>query len=149
MVPRKLPASLIPLPLHRGGFGIRSQTESGEQTEIEMSTQNEAHGDEDQRRELTERELELALEEIVECVLDYGQWPQKGRAQFDLYDYLMEERDPSYAWEMYLCAISDNSQALENRIRRERASIEAMLTKHLQGSDMVSDLANQRASEDE
>ena len=29
MVPRKLPASLIPLPLHRGGLGIRSQSESG------------------------------------------------------------------------------------------------------------------------
>jgi len=114
-----------------------------------MSTQNEAHGDEDQRRELTERELELALEEIVECVLDYGQWPQKGRANFDLYDWLMENRDPSYAWEMYLCAVSDNSYAIENRIRRERASVEAMLTKHLQGSDIVSDLANQLAAEDE
>ena len=114
-----------------------------------MSTQNEAHGDEDQRRELTERELELALEEIVECVLDHGQWPYKGRAQFDLYDYLMEERYPSYAWEMYLCAISDNSGAIKNRIRRERASVEAMLTKHLQGSSIVSDLANERASEDE
>ena len=114
-----------------------------------MSTQNEAHGDEDTRRELTERELELALEEIVECVLEYGQWPKKGRAQFDLYDYLMEERDPSYAWEMYLCAISDNSEALENRIRRERASVEAILLTHLQGSDMVSDLASERASEDE
>ena len=114
-----------------------------------MSTQNEAHGDEDTRRELTERELELALEEIVECVLQYGQWPRKGRAQFDLYDWLMENRDPSYAWEMYLCAISDNSGAIENRIRRERASVEAMLTKHLQGSDIVSDLANQRAAEDE
>ena len=114
-----------------------------------MSTQNEAHGDEDTRRELTERELELALEEIVECVLQYGQWPQKGRAQFDLYDYLTEERDPSYAWETYLCAISDNSQALENRIRRERNAVEAMLIKHLTGSDMVSDLANKRASEEE
>ena len=115
---------------------------------MEMSTQNEAHGDEDQRRELTERELELALEEIVECVLQYGQWPKQGRANFDLYDWLMENRDPSYAWEMYLCSISDNSQALENRIRRERASVEAILLTHLQGSDMVQDLANERASED-
>ena len=114
-----------------------------------MSTQNEAHGDEDQRRELTERELELALEEIVECVLQYGQWPQKGRANFDLYDWLMENRDPSYAWEMYLCSISDNTQALESRIRRERASVEAILLTHLQGSDLVQDLANQRASEEE
>jgi len=149
MVPRQLPARLIPLPLHRGGLGIRSQSESGKYLEMEMSTQNEAHGDEDTRRELTERELELALEEIVECVLEYGQWPRKGRAQFDLYDYLMEERDPSYAWEMYLCAISDNTEALENRIRRERASVESILLTHLQGSDMVQDLANERASEEE
>jgi hypothetical protein len=114
-----------------------------------MSRQNEAHGDEDTRREVTERELELALEEIVECIFEYGQWPKQGRAQFDLYDYLMENRDPSYAWEMYLCSISDNSQDLENRIKRERASVEAMLIEHLQNSGMVSDLANQRASEDE
>ena len=131
-----------------------------------MSRQNEAHGGEDQRRELTERELELALEEIVETILEYGQWPKKGRAQFDLYDFLMENRDPSYAWEMYLCSISDNSQALENRIRRERDSVEAMLIMHLTGSDIVSDLeamlimhltgsdivsdlANERASEEE
>lgn len=113
-----------------------------------MSTQNEAHGDEDMR-DLTERDVELALEEVVECVLEYGQWPKKGRAQFDLYDYLIENRDPSYAWEMYLCSISDNSEALANRIRRERASVEAILLTHLQDSGMVQDLANQRASEEE
>lgn len=112
-----------------------------------MSTQNEAHGDEDTRREVTERELELALEEIVECILDHGGYPANGRRQFDLYDWLMENRDPSYAWEMYLCSISDNSNALENRIERERASVEAMLIKHLADSDMVSDLANERADE--
>ena len=109
----------------------------------------EYHGDEDIRKEPTERQLEVALEEVVECVLEYGQWPRKGRAQFDLYDWLMENRDPSYAWETYLCSISDNSQALENRIKRERASVEAMLLTHLQSSGMVRDLANQRASEDE
>jgi len=113
-----------------------------------MSTQNEAHGDEDMR-DLTERDVELALEEVVECVLEYGQWPKKGRAQFDLYDYLIENRDPSYAWETYLCAISDNSEALANRIRRERASIEAILLTHLKDSGMVQDLANERASEEE
>ena len=114
-----------------------------------MSTQNEAHGDEGQRRELTERELELALEEIVECVLDHGGYPANGRRQFDLYEWLIEERDSSYAWEMYVASMSSNTRALENRIERERASVEAMLIKHLTGSDMVSDLANERASEDE
>jgi hypothetical protein len=101
----------------------------------------EAHGDEDIRTEPTERQLEVALEEVVECIMDNGQWPRKGRAQFDLYDYLMENRDPSYAWETYLCAISDNSEALENRIRRERASVEKMLLDHLQDSDIVRDHA--------
>jgi hypothetical protein len=115
---------------------------------MEMSTQNEAHGDEDTRRELTERELELALEEVVECVLEYGQWPCKGRAQFDLYDYLSEELDSSYLLEMFVAAMSSYTQGLENRIERERKSLEKLLLYHLQGSDMVSDLANERASED-
>ena len=114
-----------------------------------MSTQNEAHGDEDQRRELTERELELALEEIVECVLDHGGYPANGRRQFDLYDWLMENRDSSYAWEMYVASMSSNTRAFELRIVRELGEVERMLTKHLQNSGMVSDLANQRASEKE
>lgn len=114
-----------------------------------MSTQNEAHGDEDTRRELTERELELALEEIVETILDHGGYPAQGRRQFDLYDWLMENRDPSYAWEMYVCSLSGNTRALEIRIERELKLVEALLDKHLTGSDMVQDLANQRASEDE
>ena len=114
-----------------------------------MSTQNEAHGDEDTRRELTERELELALEEIVECVLEYGQWPQKGRAQFDLYDYLMENRDPSFALEMYVASMSNKTDAFADRIEREHKAVEAILLTHLQDSDIVRDHANQRASEDE
>lgn len=114
-----------------------------------MSTQNEAHGDEDTRRELTERELELALEEVVECILDHGCYPANGRRQFNLYEWLLEERDPSFALEMYVVAMSSNTRALENRIERERASVEAMLIEHLQGSEMVSDLANERAAEDE
>ena len=113
-----------------------------------MSTQNEAHGDEDMR-DLTERDVELALEEVVECVLEYGQWPKKGRAQFDLYDYLTENLDPSYAWEMYLCAVSDNSEALANRIKGERAEVERILIKHLTGSDMVTERAAEIAAEDE
>ncbi len=100
----------------------------------------EAHGDEGMK-EITDRRLELALEEVVECILDHGQWPRKGRAQFDLYEYLMEERDPSYALEMYVAAMSSNTRAMEDRIERERASVEAILINHLQGSDMVADHA--------
>jgi hypothetical protein len=115
-----------------------------------MSTQNEAHGDEDERRELTERELELALEEIVETILDHGGYPAQGRRQFDLYDYLLDNRDPSYTYELLVASMSHhNQQALEVRIDRERKTVEAMLLEHLTGSDMVSDLANERASEEE
>jgi hypothetical protein len=114
-----------------------------------MSRQNEAHGDEDTRRELTERELELALEEIVETILDHGGYPAQGRRQFDLYEWLIEERDSSYAWEMYVASMSSNTRAFELRVVRELGEVERMLTKHLTGSDMVSDLANERASEEE
>ena len=110
---------------------------------------SEAHGDEDTRRELTERELELALEEIIETILDHGGYPAKGRRQFDLYDWLIEERDSSYAWEMYVASMSSNTRALENRIERERASVEAMLIKHLTGSELVADLAAEYAAENE
>lgn len=101
----------------------------------------EYHGDEDIRTEPTERQLEVALEEVVECVLDHGQWPRKGRAKFDLYDYLMEERDSSYAWEMYVASMSNKTDAFADRIERERASVEKMLLDHLQDSDMVRDHA--------
>ena len=113
-----------------------------------MSRQNEAHGDEDQRRELTERELELALEEIIETILDHGGYPAQGRRQFDLYEWLIEERDSSYAWEMYVASMSCNDTALANRRDRERKSVEAMLTKHLQDSHWVTDLAAEYAEED-
>ena len=109
----------------------------------------EYHGDEDLRDEPSERDLELALEEVVECILEEGQWPRKGRAQFDLYEYLNEERDSSYVLEMYLAAISSDNAALEARRTRERKTIEAMLIEHLRQSDIVADLAAEYAAGDE
>ena len=97
----------------------------------------------------TERDLELALETIVECILDHGGYPAQGRRQFDLYEFLLENRDPSYAMEMYVASMSSNTRALENRIERERASVEAMLIKHLTGSELVADLAAEYAAENE
>ena len=101
----------------------------------------EYHGDEDIRKEPTERQLEAALEEVVECIMDNGQWPKRGRARFDLYDYLNEELDSSYALEMYVASMSSNTRGLENRIERERKSVEKMLLDHLQDSDIVRDHA--------
>ena len=104
----------------------------------------EYHGDEDMRAEPTERELELALETVVECILDHGGYPAQGRRQFDLYDFLFDNRDPSYAMEMYVAAMSSDTLALEIRIERERKLVEAVLFKHLTGSDLVAE----RAAED-
>ena len=104
----------------------------------------EYHGDEDMRAEPTERELELALETIVECILDHGGYPAQGRRRFDLYDFLFENRDPSYAMEMYVAAMSSDTLAFEIRVERERKLVEAVLVKHLTGSELVAE----RAAED-
>ena len=101
----------------------------------------EYHGDEDYKAEPTERELELALETIVECILDHGGYPAQGRRQFDLYDFLFDNRDPSYAMEMYVAAMSSDTLSFEIRVERERKLVEAVLVKHLTGSDMVADHA--------
>ena len=114
-----------------------------------MSSQNEAHGDEDMKAEPTARHLELALENVVECIMDHGGYSAQGRRQFNLYDFLFDERDPSYAMEVYVAAMSSNTRALETRIERERKLVEAALIKHLTGSDLVKDLAEEYAAEDE
>ena len=107
----------------------------------------EYHGDEDYKAEPTERELERALETIVECILDHGGYPAQGRRQFDLYDFLFDNRDPRwplYAMEVYVAAMSSNTRAFETRVERERKLVEAVLFKHLTGSELVAE----RAAED-
>ena len=104
----------------------------------------EYHGDEDLRAAPTERELELALETIVECILDHGGYPARGRRQFDLYDFLFDNRDPSYAMEMYVAAMSNDTLSFEIRVERERKLVEAVLFTHLTGSELVAE----RAAED-
>jgi hypothetical protein len=74
--------------------------------------------------------------------------PQKGkftRSKFDLYEFLLEHRDPSYAMEMYVASMSSNTRALKDRIERERNTVEAMLIEHLKDSDLVADLAAEYA----
>ena len=104
----------------------------------------EYHGDEDYKAEPTERELELALENVVECIMDHGGYPAQGRRQFDLYDFLFDNRDPSYAMEMYVAAMSSDTLSFEIRVERERKLVEAVLFKHLTGSELVAE----RAAED-
>jgi hypothetical protein len=101
--------------------------------------------------EPTSRDYELALDEIVETVLDYGMYPHptKGvftKSKFDLYDFLNDNRDPSYFLEMYIGAITGND--LYDRVDRERKTIKEMLEKHFKGSEIVADLATEYAGEE-
>lgn len=50
-----------------------------------MSYENEAHGDED---ELDETYMDMALREVVDCVLDHGYYPEHGPMKFDLEEFL-------------------------------------------------------------
>ena len=93
----------------------------------------------------TERELDLALESVIECIMEDGQWPKKGRAQFDLYEFLLDNRDPSYAYELLVASMSNDTRALETRIARERKTVEAMLVEHLRDSELVADHAAEYA----
>jgi len=101
----------------------------------------EAHGDEDLRAAPTQRELELAMEVVIECIMDHGKYPANGRVEFDLYDYLLEHRDPSYAMELLVASMSSNTRAFETRIEHERKTVEMMLVKHLTGSTIVAEAA--------
>ena len=93
------------------------------------------------RPEPSDHYIDVALETVVEVVLEYGQWPANGRAQFSLYDFLLNERDPSFAWEMYVASFSSNTEAFADRIEREHKKVKVMLEDHLIDSDIVYDLA--------
>ena len=85
--------------------------------------------------------MNTELESVIEIILDHGKYPAKGRVLFDLYEFLLEERDPSYALEMYVASMSSNTRAFEDRIERERATVTEMLEKHLRNSDLVAEYA--------
>jgi hypothetical protein len=85
------------------------------------------------------------LDDVIEIILDHGKYPAKGRVLFDLYEFLLEERDPSYAHELYVASMSSNTEAFADRIERERKTVTEMLEKHLRNSDLVSDYAAEYA----
>jgi hypothetical protein len=100
-----------------------------------------------QSAEPTARHYKLALESVVATVIYYGQWPHKGRAEFDLYEWLLE-RDSSYAHELYVASIISNTRAFEAHIERERKTVTVMLEKHFINSDIVAELAAEYAEEE-
>ena len=109
-----------------------------------MSSENEAHGDEDCPVQPTARDYDLALDLVIETVMTHAMWPEPKRggftkSQFDLYDFLLENRDPSYFLEMYLAVLTRTDTY--TRIYRETKTVEAMLADHFRGSEIVETLA--------
>ena len=81
------------------------------------------------------------LADVIEIILDHGKYPAKGRVLFDLYEFLLENRDPSFMLEMYVASMSNKTEAFADRIERERKTVTEMLEKHLRNSALVADYA--------
>ena len=98
---------------------------------------------------VTERDRADALTDIVEATMDYGRYPSRGRAQVDLYEFIADNLDSSFAYELVVAALSTNKQALQPRIERLYTQIEGMLRNHYADTDMVmeyaQDIANERS----
>jgi len=92
-------------------------------------------------REVSDDDRADALDAIVEEVLDNGKFPQLGRTEVDLYEFLTEELDSSFAYELVVAAFGKNNQALGHRIERLYDQVQAMLKKHLEDSDCVEEMA--------
>ena len=97
--------------------------------------------------EITDDDRAEALDTIVEEILDNGRFPKKGRAEFDLYEYIVEELDTSYAIEMLVATLSTDKHALSNRIDKMYDKVQEMLKKHLADSDMVEEMAQDIADD--
>ena len=96
---------------------------------------------------VTERDRADALTDIVEEVMDYGRFPRSGRAQVDLYEFVADNLDTSYAFELVVAALGKNNQALGHRIEHLYTKVEQMLKSHYADTDMVEELAQDRAND--
>ena len=96
---------------------------------------------------VTERDRADALTEIVEATMDYSHFPRAGRAQVDLYEFIADYLDTSYAFELVVAVLSTNKQALQPRIERLYTQVEEMLRNHYANTDMVEELAQDMAND--
>jgi len=97
--------------------------------------------------EITDDDRADALDDIVEEVLDNGRFPKTGRTEVDLYEFVTEELDSSFAYELVVAALGTNKQGLEIRIERLHDQVQAMLKKHLADADCVEELAQDIADD--
>ena len=96
---------------------------------------------------VTERDRADALTEIVESTMDHGRYPSRGRAQVDLYEFIADNLDTSYAFELVVAALGKNNQALGHYIGHLYDKVQAMLEQHLSDSDCVEELAQDMAND--
>ena len=98
---------------------------------------------------VTERDRADALTDIVEATMDYGRYPSRGRAQVDLYEFVADHLDTSFAFELVVAALGKNNQALGHRIEHLYTKVEQMLKSHYADTDLVmeyaQDIANERS----
>ena len=108
------------------------------------------HGDEDEKLAL---DLEGALEEVVETIMLFGQYPQpsqrnRSRVEFRLDEYLSDhfwdEEAVLAAYEAYL---TDFSTVFDEKRMRESARLSACLTDYLRNSVIVRDHAERVAQQ--
>jgi hypothetical protein len=97
--------------------------------------------------EITDNDRADACDAIVEEVLDYGSYPKHSKPQVDLYEFVADNLDTSYAFELVVAALSTNKQALEIRIERLHDMVEAMLKKDIADTDMLEELAQEMADD--
>jgi len=97
--------------------------------------------------EISDDDRADACDAIVEEVLDTGKFPQVGRTEVDLYEFVSEELDHSFAFELVVAALGNNKQALGHRIERLYDKVQAMLKRHLEDTDCVEELAQEMADD--
>jgi len=99
--------------------------------------------------EVTERDRADALTDIVDEVMDYGRYPRTGRARVDLYEFVSEHLDPSFAFELVVAVLSSDKETVQTRISRLYDQVQEMLKKHYIDTDIVEELAQEIADASE
>ena len=98
---------------------------------------------------VTERDRADALTDIVDEVMDYGRFPRRGRARVDLYEFVSEHLDTSFAFELVVAVLSSDKETVQTRISRLYDQVQEMLKKHYIDTDLVEELAQEIADASE
>lgn len=94
-------------------------------------------------------DLRYALQDVIDIIMNEGSWPSEPHCkEFDLYDFLLEKRDPSYMTELYVEAMSSTKpMSFKDRIYKERKAVEELLRIELENTDLVKEYAKDMLDE--